>query len=154
MTAVPFQRVLDAHRDAVWRLCVATAGREDAEDAFQETWASALDAYPRLRHGSDVRAWLLTIAHRKAIDVHRSRARRPVAAGDALPDVAAPERAGPGDDTWAAVRELPDAQRAAVALRFAGDLPYAGVADALGCSEDAARRRVADAMTTLREALT
>ena len=53
-------------------------GRGDAEDCFQETFLAALRAYPKLRDGGNLRGWLLTIAHRKAIDHHRARGRRPV----------------------------------------------------------------------------
>ena len=74
----PFQRFLDAHRDDVLRFLVASVGRHDADDAFQETFLSALRAYPRLRPDSNLRGWVLTIAHRKAIDVHRARGRNPV----------------------------------------------------------------------------
>jgi DNA-directed RNA polymerase specialized sigma24 family protein len=146
---IPFQRVLDDHRDAVWRLCVATAGRNDADDAFQETWMSALRAYPRLAPGSNVRAWLLTIAHRKAIDTHRARARRPVVVG-AVPDVPGPAPADEGDDVWAAVRELPQGQRAALTLRYAADLTHAETAELLGITTEAVRRRVADGLNALR----
>lgn len=145
----PFQRVLDEHRAAVWRVCVAVAGRQDAEDAFQETWLSALRAYPRLARDANVRAWLVTIAQRKAIDTHRARARRPVAAGE-LPDVPAPADPEPDDELWDAVRALPPGQRAAVTLRYAGDLRPAEVAQALGISAEAARRRIADGLSTLR----
>jgi RNA polymerase sigma factor (sigma-70 family) len=150
MSVTPFQHVLDAHRDVVWRVCVAVAGRDEAEDAFQETWLSALRAYPRLDRGANVRAWLVTIAHRKAIDVHRARARRPVVAGE-LPDVAAaapPEL--PDDGLWDAVRGLPPGQRAAITLRYAGDLRPMEVAQALGISDEAARRRIADGLKSLR----
>ena len=74
----PFQRFLDAHRDDVLRFLVAAVGRHDADDAFQETFLSALRAYPRLAPDSNLRGWVLTIAHRKAIDVHRARGRNPV----------------------------------------------------------------------------
>ena len=86
MGVIPFQQVLDAHRDRVWRVVVATAGREDADDAFQEAWLSALRAYPRLPEDANVEAWLVTIAHRKAIDVHRGRTRRAIPVGEDLPD--------------------------------------------------------------------
>lgn len=72
----PFQRFLDAHREDVWRFLVASVGRNDADDCFQETFIAALRAYPRLRPNSNLRAWILTIAHRKALDTHRARARR------------------------------------------------------------------------------
>ena len=85
----PFQRFLDAHRGPVWRLLVATVGPDDAEDCFQETFMAALRAYPGLREDSNLRAWVLTIAHRKAMDVHRARARRPLPVADPEPAGAA-----------------------------------------------------------------
>ena len=81
MTPPPFQRLLDAHAGDVLRFLVGAVGREDADDAFQETFLSALRAYPDLAHADNLRAWLFTIAHRKATDVHRARARRPVPVG-------------------------------------------------------------------------
>jgi RNA polymerase sigma factor (sigma-70 family) len=72
----PFQRFLDEHRDVVWRFLVSSVGPVDAEDCFQETFIAALRAYPRLRVDSNLRAWVLTIAHRKSLDAHRARARR------------------------------------------------------------------------------
>ena len=147
---LPFQQVLDAHRDRVWRVCVATAGRDDAEDAFQEAWLSALRAYPRLSAGANVEAWLVTIAHRKAIDVHRTRARRAIPVGD-VPERAAADPPAPDDELWAAVRALPPGQRAAVTLRYAGDLRPAEVAAALRISPEAARRRIADGLQSLRQ---
>jgi len=147
---IPFQRVLEQHSDVVWRLCVATAGHNDADDAFQETWISALRAYPKLGRDSNVRAWLLTIAHNKAIDTHRSRTRRPLPT-DSVPDRPAPEPPQGDDDLWAAVRALPEGQRAAVTLRYAGDLRPIEVATALGITPEAARRRIADGLQRLRQ---
>lgn len=152
MSAPPFQRLLDAHRNAVWRVCVASVGPDEADDAFQETWIAALRGYPRLRDTTNLRGWLLTIAHTKAIDAHRARARRPVAAGAIADEAAtAPADAAPDDDLWDAVRGLPEGQRAAVTLRYAGDLRPAEIAAALEISEEAARRRVADGLATLRK---
>jgi len=155
VTPPPFQRLLDAHADAVWRLCRASVGPDEADDAFQETWIAALRAYPKIRDSSNLRGWLLTIAHRKSLDVHRSRARRPVAVGVAAEDEPAPASAAPApdDEVWAAVRALPDGQRAAVTLRYAGDLRPGEIAVALDISEEAARRRVADGLANLRKDL-
>lgn len=155
MSLEPFQRVLDHHADEVLRFLVASLGRHDADDAFQETFLSAMRAYPKLRGGSDVRAWLLTIAHRKAIDVHRGRARRPVPVAEVAdravdggpPDV-------PDDEQWARVRRLPDRQRAVLTLRYAVDLSHAEIARVLGCSEAASRRAAADGLATLRTEVT
>lgn len=152
VTPPPFQRFLDEQRDHVWRFLVAAVGREAADDCFQETFLAALRAYPRVRADSNLRAWALTIAHRKAVDHHRARARRPLPAGDALPDLAAaPGRDSGGDGVWERVRALPPKQRAALLLRFAADLSHREVAAALGCSEEAARRSAHEGLKRLRE---
>jgi RNA polymerase sigma factor (sigma-70 family) len=146
----PFEHVVAEHSRVVLRVCRALLPADDAQDAAAETFLSALRAYPRLRPDSDLRAWLVTIAHRKALDVHRARAR------SALPVAELPERAGTGPEPlpdaelWDAVRALPDKQRAAVAYRYVADLPYAEVGALMGTSEAAARRNAADGVKALR----
>jgi RNA polymerase sigma factor (sigma-70 family) len=146
----PFQDFLEAHREDVYRFLVALLGREEAEDAFQETFLSALRAYPRLRPDSDVRAWVMTIAHRKSMDAHRSRRRRPKPVQD-VPETAVDPVGPPEPTLWKAVRELPPGQRAAVTLRFVADLPFREVGRILRCSEAAARQRVREGLKALRE---
>jgi RNA polymerase sigma factor (sigma-70 family) len=145
----PFQRFLDAHRDEVWRFLVAAVGRTDADDCFQETFMAAMRAYPRLRPDSNLRAWVLTIAHRKAMDHHRARARRPVPV-EHVPEQAIRDNHRDAG-VWEQVRELPPKQRAALLLRFVGDLSHAEVAIALGCSEEAARRSAHEGLKKLRK---
>jgi len=150
VTRPPFQRFLDEHREVVWRFLVASVGREAADDCFQETFMAALRAYPRMRPDNP-RAWVLTIANRKALDHHRAGRRRAVPVGDALPEPVAPADPEPRDDgVWARVLGLPPKQRAAVLLRFAGDLSHRDIAKALGCSEDAARRSTFEGLRKLR----
>lgn len=146
---IPFQRFLDEHRGPVFRFLVASVGREAADDCFQETFLAALRAYPRLRADTDHAAWIMTIAHRKALDHHRARRRAAVPVAD-VPEVAVHDPAPADDDTWARVRALPPKQRAAVLLRYAGDLTHAEVAVALGCSEEAARRSAHEGLKKLR----
>jgi RNA polymerase sigma factor (sigma-70 family) len=146
---IPFQRFLDDHRDSVWRFAVASVGRQDADDVFQETFLSAMRAYPRLRPDSNLQAWVLTIAHRKALDHHRARARRPVP-GE-VPEVAVTDSEPVDDALWDQVRALPPKQRGAVALRYAADLDYEAIGKALGTSADAARRNVHEGIKKLRQ---
>jgi RNA polymerase sigma factor (sigma-70 family) len=149
----PFQRLLDEHADSVLRFCAASVGPVDADDCFQETVLAALRAYPRLRHTDNLKGWLLTIAHNKVLDHHRARARRPVP----VPELdAGPAPAGGSPDSrdeelWGAVQALPPKQRGAVLLRFVGDLSHREIGQALGSSEDAARRSVADGLAKLRK---
>lgn len=154
----PFQRFMDAHAQDVLRLLVASVGRHDADDAFQETFIAALRAYPRLRKDSNLRAWVLTIAHNKALDLHRARARRPVPVAE-IHDRADPAAIdgtdgtdAPGDH-WERVRALPPRQREVLTLRYAADLTHAEIALALHCTEAAARRAAADGLKTLRKEL-
>jgi len=150
---IPFQRFLDEQREAVFRFLVAGVGRDAADDCFQETFLAAMRAYPRLRAASNHRAWVLTIAHRKAMDHHRARARHATPVEE-LPEVAVLDPEPRDDDTWARVRALPPKQRAAVLLRYAGDLTHAEVGRALDCSEDAARRSAHEGLKKLRLELT
>jgi RNA polymerase sigma factor (sigma-70 family) len=149
----PFQRFLDGHRDAVWRFLVSSVGGNDAEDCFQETFVAALRAYPRLRADSNLRAWVLTIAHRKALDAHRARARRALPVADPAAVDGRPQPSEPLRDEalWDAVGELPARQRSAVLLRYVADLPHREIAAALGCSEEAARRSLHEGLTRLRK---
>lgn len=146
----PFQRFLDVHREDVYRYLLFAVGPQEADDVFQETFLAALRAYPKLTDAGNLKGWVLTIAHRKALDAHRSRSRRAVPVA-AVPDGAGREPPDKDDAVWEAVRRLPDKQRAAVLLRFAADLPYREVALAAGGTEETARRNVADGIKNLRK---
>jgi RNA polymerase sigma factor (sigma-70 family) len=147
----PFEQVVGEYGPVVLRVCRAVVGPVDAEDAWSETFLSALKAYPGLPADANVEAWLVTIAHRKAVDVIRARARRAVPVGEP-PD--APSRSGgPEDwdgDLWNALARLPDKQRATVVYHYLVGLPYQEVAAIVGGSTDAARRAAADGMRALR----
>lgn len=144
----PFEKVVAEHGATVLRVCRAVLGAADADDAWSETFLAALRAYPDLPAGANVQAWLVTIAHRKAIDVTRAAARR------AVPVAETPDRvtaaAEPDLDLAAAVAALPDKQRQAVAYHYLTGLPYAQVAEILGGTAAAARRAAADGIAALR----
>ncbi len=153
MTALPpFQTLLDEHAGDVMAVLRGAVGRADADDCFQETFLAALRAYPKLNDDRNLRGWLLTIAHRKAIDHHRASGRRPLPVAEVAEEARSVDF--PRDDgIWTVVATLPPKQRAAVALRYACDLPHAEIAAALGCSTDAARRSLHEGMKRLRKEL-
>ena len=70
-TIPPFERFYEQHRVEVMRLLRRRLGGERADDAFQETFLRALQAYGRLDHAEHLRAWVLTIARNVAIDTLR-----------------------------------------------------------------------------------
>jgi RNA polymerase sigma factor (sigma-70 family) len=148
----PFEEVLAEHGPVVMRVCAALLGPVEAEDAWSETFLAALQSYPRLRPGSNVRGWLVTIAHRKAIDLLRTRARRPVPTAEVPERAAVPAPTEPDQELWAALRALPFKQRGSVAYHHLAGLPYAEVGVLLESSEEAARRSAADGLANLRKA--
>jgi DNA-directed RNA polymerase specialized sigma24 family protein len=153
VTLPPFQRLLEEHGRDVQRLLVATVGPAAADDCYQETWLAALRAYPRLRDASNLRGWVLTIAHRKAMDHFRATRRAAVAVSDmdgGAFDAAAPEPPGHDGELWARVRGLAPKQRLALALRFVADSPYSEISATMGTSEEAARRNVHEGLKRLR----
>ena len=153
MALPPFTTLLDEHRTAVWGYLVATAGPAAAPDLLQETLLSALRAYPSVRDASNLRSWLISVAHSRVVDGARARARRPEVLGE-VPERATDATGIPDSDLWDAVAALPNKQRHAVVLRFVGDLPYAEIADLTDTTEAAARQNVRAGLRRLREELT
>jgi RNA polymerase sigma factor (sigma-70 family) len=147
----PFEAVVTRYGPLVLRVCRAVLGPTAADDAWSETFLAAMRAYPALRADSNVEAWLVTIAHRKALDYLRAESRQAVTVA-VLPDV--PSRNGvPGGwetDLWAALQALPLKQRQTVAYHYLAGLPYAEIARILGGSAAAARRAAAEGIAALR----
>ena len=146
----PFETLIDAHARELHRFLVGCVGPTEAEDCLQETFMSALRAYPRLHHADNLRAWLYTIAQRKATDAIRRMARRPTRDLDGVDPAAAAHPELPDDGLWRRVRELPAKQRTAVTHRFVLDLAYAEIGIRMGTSEEAARQNVSAGLRRLR----
>lgn len=148
----PFETVVQTHGVTVLRVCRAMLGIHDADDAWSETFLAAMRAYPDLPETANVEAWLVTIARRKAIDVHRAAKRNPLPIAT-LPE--APSVLGiPGasdTDLWAAVGRLPEKQRQAITFRYLAGMSHAEIAGILGGTVDAARRAAADGLNSLRK---
>lgn len=148
----PFEEAMREHGPTVVRVCRAVLGQgPDAEDAWSETFLAALKAWPTLEEDTNIEAWLVRVATRKAIDVTRARARH------ALPVAEVPEKDTAHTDpvegdqaVWDAVARLPLRQRQAIASHYIGGLSHAQTAELVGSSADAVRRAAADGMKTLR----
>ncbi|OEV11798.1 RNA polymerase sigma factor [Streptomyces nanshensis] len=172
MALRPFEEIVTEYGPMVLRVCRAVVGPHDAEDAWSETFLAALRAYPELPEDARIEAWLVTIAHRKAIDVVRADSRRPLAVAEVPePAVGGSGTGGPGapaasangqaqqppwerdEELWDALKALPRRQRAAVAYHYLAGLPYREIAAVTGVSTDAARRAASDGITSLRRSL-
>jgi RNA polymerase sigma factor (sigma-70 family) len=143
----PFEVFYEAHRDVVLSFLRRRAGRELADDLFQDTFLRALRAYERLEHGEHLRAWVLTIAGRLVID----SARRERPRGELLAEPAS-EDGRPAYEELAPLTDgLPPKERAAVVLRYGYDLGYDEIGDALGSTEQAARQAASAGVRRLRK---
>jgi RNA polymerase sigma factor (sigma-70 family) len=150
----PFERFYLRHCDEVLGYLRRLLGQR-AEDAWQETFLRALRAYDRLEHGRHLRAWVLTIATRVAMDELRARPTDK----SSLDETADGNLPG-GELRRPAFRELehltgglPPTERAAVVLRYGYDLPYTDIGAALGSSEQAARAAASSGVRRLRREL-
>jgi RNA polymerase sigma factor (sigma-70 family) len=146
----PFEEVVSEHGPTVLRVCRAVLGTGDADDAWSDTFLSALEAYPRLPADANVEAWLVTIAHRKAIDLIRRSGRQPVPVAEIPPHVEGVEVRYRDLDLAQSLAALPDKQRFAVAYHYLVGLPYREVAAIIGGTADAARRAASDGVASLR----
>jgi len=149
----PFERVVERHGPVLLRYCVAHAGQGRGEDCFQETMLAALRAYGEVRDPAAIRSWLFAIASRKAVDGYRAGARAPEPVADLEPLGAITEAADADPALWQRVRDLPEKQGQAVALRYLADLSHREIAEAMGTSEAAARRNVFEGVNRLRAEL-
>ena len=128
---LPFEKVVAKHGATVLRVARAVLGHADADDAWSDTFLAAMKAYPDLPADANLEAWLVTIAHRKAIDITRATSRRAIPIAD-TPDTPSRDHAGePHPDLAEAVAALPTKQRQAVAYHYLAGLPYAEIADHL-----------------------
>jgi RNA polymerase sigma-70 factor (ECF subfamily) len=132
-SAGAFREIVARHQQAV-RSFLRRALDEpaDADDLAQETFLAAWSSLARYRGQASLRSWLCAIAWKKRLTYARSRRR--AAVREAAPDGPAPAGPSPDQslDLQAALRRLPQAQRAAVALCLGGGFSHAEAAAALG----------------------
>ena len=127
------------------------AGR-DVDDLYQETWLRVVRAAPRFDLQRRFSTWLFQIAVNLCRDWHRRpppEPRDPATIDAAGPDTG--DRQSAALDAARLLAALPEAQRAAVLLRYYHDLPEDEVAEILGCPRGTVKSRLHHAMTTLKE---
>ena len=151
-TKVPFDRIVVEHGATVLRVCRAILGTIDADDAWSETFLSALRSYPKLPVDANVEAWLVTIAHRRAVDAIRASNRRATPYPDVGESTAIAQVPTDEIDLEGLIGRLPEKQRMAVAYHYIAGLRYREVAEILGGSEAAVRRAGADGIAAMRRA--
>jgi RNA polymerase sigma-70 factor (ECF subfamily) len=131
--------------------------QDAVQDAFLAAWRTAASFDPSRGTAS---TWLLTLVHRRAVDLVRREERRradvldestPVASGDST-DEAAEVRAE-RRRVQAALTRLPPDQREALELAYYGGLSQSQLAERLGIPLGTIKSRMFAALATLRDLL-
>ncbi|USQ80695.1 SigE family RNA polymerase sigma factor [Ornithinimicrobium faecis] len=137
-----------------------TGSKPDAEDLVQDTLATVITKWSRVSGAENVDAYVRRTMVNTLISKKRRKWTTEVVSHEAVTaDRAQPVGAGVAqqvtdrDAVLGLLRQLPDRQRAVMALRFYEDLPDAQIAQALDCSEQAVRSAAHNAMKTLRRLL-
>ena len=143
----PFERFYESHSGEVLAFLRRRAGRDRADDLFQETFLRALRAYGRLEHGEHLRAWIFTIAANAIVDT--ARRERPTA--ELVVEPAGEDERPAVEELAPLTDDLPPKERAAVVLRYGYDLDYDAIGVALGSNEQAARQAASAGVRRLRK---
>jgi RNA polymerase sigma-70 factor (ECF subfamily) len=155
----PFWSLIERHGDELLAHARRMTDEQTAEDVLQDALLRALRAYPRLRHGDHLRAWLYRVTTTTALDLHRARRREVVtdepptasARGLVTASLAAVEPEYDDGAFESLIAPLAQSAQDALRLRFVKDFDYDRIAVELGTSPEAARQRVSTAVRTLRE---
>ncbi len=150
----PFEIVVREHGASLLRVCRGLVGANDSEDAWAETFLAALRAYPSLRPDSNIRGWLITIAHNKCMDLLRSRSRRIANETELTEYSGLRARAASSDlDLWRGIAALPERQRLAIVHHYFGGMSHAESAEIIGGSPESVRRAASDGLSSLRRTM-
>jgi len=126
------------------------------QEAFLAVWRSAPTFVPERGKAS---TWILTLVHRRAVDVVRREQRR---RADSLERAPEPVSEGVVEDAWlrlqrervqAALRRLPDAQREALELAYYGGFSQSELAERLGQPLGTIKSRMFAGLSRMRELL-
>lgn len=157
-----FRQLVGLYQGRVYGFLVNFAGRDAADDLFQETWLRVLKAAPRYEARGLAGAWIMRIARGAALnDIEKRGPSSRFSGEDAaerLPDPAptpaiAFEKAALKERVEAALATLPPEQREVFLLKEVGGLAYREIAEELGIPLGTALSRMNYALKKLRATL-
>ena len=155
-----FAQLYEEHFDKIYRYVTFKIGNEtEAEDMTQQVFLNAFQSISSFKwKGIPFSAWLFRIAHNQVVDYFRRKKHTTVpldeslASSDDNPQLVV-ERKLDIEQLLLATKELTEAQREVISLRFAGELPIAQVAKAMGKSQGAVKALQHSAIVALRKTL-
>lgn len=156
-----FAQLYEGHFDKIYRYVTLRIGdRTEAEDLTQQVFVKALQSISSFKwKGIPFSAWLFRIAHNQVVDYFRKKKKYTTAplneslrGSDINPQLAV-ERKLDIEQLLSATKQLTEAQREVISLRFASELSIAQVARIMGKSEGAVKALQHSAIVALRKTL-
>ena len=156
-----FAQLYEVHFDKIYRYAILRVGNKaEAEDMTQQVFVKAFESINSFRwKGIPFSAWLYRIAHNLVVDHIRREKKRPtvpleesLVVGNSEPHTEV-ERKLDIERMVSATRQLTEAQREVISLRFAAGLPITEVAKTMGKSEGAVKALQHSAIAALRRIL-
>ncbi len=157
-----FAQLYEEHFDKIYRYVTLKIGNEtEAEDMTQQVFLNALQSISSFKwKGIPFSAWLFRIAHNQVVDYFRSKKRTTVPLNESQassnsndnPQLVIEQKLDIEQLTLA-TKQLTEAQREVISLRFAGELSIAQVAKAMGKSQGAIKALQHSAIAALRKTL-
>ncbi len=157
-----FAQLYEEHFDKIYRYVTLKIGNEtEAEDMTQQVFLNALQSISSFKwKGIPFSAWLFRIAHNQVVDYFRSKKRTTVPLDESLvksnsddnPQLVVEQKLDI-EQLLLATKQLTEAQREVISLRFASELPIAQVAKVMGKSQGAVKALQHSAIVALRKTL-
>ena len=158
-----FTVLVQEYQDRIFRYCVTRVGEGQGEEIAQEVFLTAWENLPKFRQESAIGTWLTGIAKNKCSQAFRNRSRRQTIVATFVEDIRyqthtaetdSPEHAMIDQARFAELSgcldQLRDDERLLLTLRYYRELPVAEVAELMGKSEAAVRKRLLRALQRLR----
>jgi len=147
--------LVSIHYDRIHRLAYSLAGSEAAADLAQETFLSAVKAFPRFRGDAQLSTWLVAILRNQfSLFLRGLRKWRLAPIGDQGDRLAAPEPL-PIDrevrEILDRVKDLPEELRTTLVLFHVDGMKYADIARAMECPVGTVRSRLFEARERLKK---
>ena len=152
-----FEELVRRHSASAYRAALAIVGAGGpAEDAVQESFLRLVRARRAWKPGANFRSWFYSILRNVCRDELRRAARpepdlvEPLAPSEPPATFDLREQAAAAAQAFA---ELPEGEREVLSLRIHGGLEFSQIAQAVGISAEAAKKRACRALELLRRRL-
>ena len=142
------EELVEEYSNMLFRICLVIAGNEwDAQDVIQDVFCRYIERAPAFRDSAHERAWLIKVAVNRCRDLHRFRLRHPQTD---LDEISAYCELPEQSEVLAALMNLPESLKSVIYLHYIEGYKTAEIADMLGISLNAVKKRLERGRKELR----